>query len=96
MKSELHFIPISTLIKSNHFISLPSKSPKIVAGSDRGLIEEAEELQRHISGVIASLARRVEPSYLVLKKEFQGTDVGNADVKQTVHPVSSPVAREAG
>ena len=63
-------------------------------GLDRALIEEAEELQILITGVIASQVRQGEPSYLVLKQEFQDTDVGETDVKQTVCPVPSLVARE--
>ena len=46
----------------------------MATSSDRALIQEAEELQRHISGIIASQARWEEPSYLVLKQEFQDTD----------------------
>ena len=55
----------------------------MATGSDRALIEEAEELQRHISGVIVSQARQEEPSYLVLKQEFLDTDVGETDVSSS-------------
>ena len=63
----------------------------MATGSDRVLIEETGELQRYISGVIAS-----EPSFLVQKQEFQDTDMGEADVKQTARLVPSRVARKAG
>ena len=65
----------------------------MASSADRALLDAAEDFQRYISEVIASQTRQVEPPFMVLKQEFQDTDIGETDVKQAAHPVPSPVAR---